>query len=617
MTEPNRAPQTFDEIEALREGWDFEAKKAAGKDGRGTVPASFWETYSAMANADGGIVALGIKENPDHSLVFHGIENPGKVERVLWDQLQNREKVSANILERSDISRIEEQGRVVVILSIPRAARSQRPIYLGRDPLSGTYIRMEEGDRKVTADRVKRMLADAATENPIDGSVLEHYSFDDLSPESVNGYRNLFRSHRADHAFLRGDDISFLTSIRAWGHDRSIGIDGPTVAGLLLLGKENAIRDRFPHWHLSYREMPLENNSMERWVDRISPDGTWNANLFEFYMRVIRKLHHGLKVPFSLDAELFRRDETHVHQAVREAFVNTLVHADYNGRAGIRVLRYPKHFEFINTGGLLIPAAQIWQGGVSECRNATLQHLFGLVQLGEREGSGGPTIRHAWQEQHWRAPGIREDRQLNETRLTLSTESFLPEKEVEEVSLYMGAQWQELDSPARVALVTTFIEGQVNHRRLSEVVEMHPRDLTMLLQNFVRQGFMERMGHGKSCTYRLNQIRLQSRFTHKDSNSHHKDKDSTKTALELMQHRKRVSPELLKAAILEICSDSPKTSGEIAQILGRSENTIKNHHLRELLRDDSLMLQFPDTPNHPRQAYLTQKPRHGFALNKV
>jgi ATP-dependent DNA helicase RecG len=42
---------TREELEALREGWDFEAKLAAGRDGKGAVPDSFWETYACYGAA--------------------------------------------------------------------------------------------------------------------------------------------------------------------------------------------------------------------------------------------------------------------------------------------------------------------------------------------------------------------------------------------------------------------------------------------------------------------------------------------------------------------------------------------------------------------------------------
>jgi ATP-dependent DNA helicase RecG len=57
-------------------------------------------------------------------------------------------------------------------------------------------------------------------------------------------------------------------------------------------------------------------------------DGTWPGNLFQFYLRIVQKLSADLKLPFQLNADLFRKGETVVHEAIREALDNALIHAD-------------------------------------------------------------------------------------------------------------------------------------------------------------------------------------------------------------------------------------------------------------------------------------------------
>lgn len=50
------------DFNTLVETNDVEMKKAAGKDGKGAIPDSVWETYSAMANTVGGVIILGAEQ---------------------------------------------------------------------------------------------------------------------------------------------------------------------------------------------------------------------------------------------------------------------------------------------------------------------------------------------------------------------------------------------------------------------------------------------------------------------------------------------------------------------------------------------------------------------------
>ena len=86
------------------------------------------------------------------------------------------------------------------------------------------------------------------------------------------------------------------------------------------------------------------------------------------------------------------------HKALREALVNTLVHADFTGRISVLVVKEPAGFSFRNPGDLRVPAALALQGGVSDCRNRTMQQMFLMIGLGERAGSGMSRILHGWQD---------------------------------------------------------------------------------------------------------------------------------------------------------------------------------------------------------------------------
>lgn len=103
-----------------------------------------------------------------------------------------------------------------------------------------------------------------------------------------------------------------------------------------------------------------------------------------------------IKIPFQLGPDLFRKDDTIVHEAIREALVNALIHADYRGQGGVVIDKYPDRFEFSNPGSLLISIEQLLRGGISECRNKSLQLMFQMIGGGEKAGSGIDKIRQGW-----------------------------------------------------------------------------------------------------------------------------------------------------------------------------------------------------------------------------
>ncbi|MCB9740838.1 MAG: putative DNA binding domain-containing protein, partial [Deltaproteobacteria bacterium] len=489
---------TFD-LASLREGWDFEAKLAGGRDGLGAVPASFFESYSAMANTDGGTIVLGARERSDGLFEVAGIVEIDRVEQDLWNQLDNRQKVSANVLRRQDVRREVVDGHTLLVIDVPRAERRARPVFLNGNPLLA-WRRSGEGDRRCSEAEVRRMLADASDE-PVDGQILEGFGIDDLDHETVAAWRNRFSARSPDHPFLAVDLPQMLQKIGAWRRDRRSGVEGLTVAGLLMFGQERAILDRFPSYQLDYRH--LADDPAQRWIDRVTNDGTWSGNVFDFYRKVFPRLTDDLRVPFGLNEAMQRVDTTPVREALRESLLNALIHADYSGTRGIRIFRRRGGYELVNPGTLRVRWNEARSGNASDPRNPSLQKLFQLLGLGERAGSGVPRILQAWRDQHWRPPELFEDFDNNETRLVLSIESLLPEATVAELDARFGQRFRALSEAGRIAVVTAAAEGRVSNRRLQEVLDEHPRDLTYLLGDLVREGLLRPHGERSGRWYSL------------------------------------------------------------------------------------------------------------------
>lgn len=644
--------QTLDDLPLLAESVELECKLAQGQDGKGEVPKDFWPTYSAMANLHGGVVLLGIREKASVFSVA-GIANVEKVRTDLFNTLNNPGKVSVNLISDADVSALELDGKTILQVRIPAATRKQKPVYLNGQPLGNTYRRLHEGDRLCDDETVKRMLAEQV-EDERDARILKGFGMEDIDLESLRIYRQMLRDEKPGHPYLEQNDFDFLQSLRGWRRDRQNGEAGLTLAGLLMFGNWSAIQEAVPHYFLDYQERPEAKTEL-RWIDRLVPDGTWTGNLFEFYRRVYRKLIADLKVPFALK-DGRRQDDTPVHEALREALVNSLVHADYTGRLSVLVVKRPDMFGFRNPGGLRLPIEQVIRGGESDCRNRILHQMFLLIGLGERGGSGIPKIYKGWKSQHWRPPALYEKDDPEQTLLELRMLDLLPEQVMVELRERFGERFDTLTHGERLILATTAIEQVVNHARLAEISDLHPHDLSGCLARLERDGFLQAVGQSRGKVYHLPGAALispeqvfpySSSFGYSDASSGHSGSSSghndTSTGdssesnrdglgcllsdlldapivddldllspilladLERMAKapciKARLEREVMEAVILEICKDRYITLNVLAKLVSRNPDTLRKTYLDSLVKSHKICRAFPGTPTHEKQSY--------------
>ena len=283
------------------------------------------------------------------------------------------------------------------------------------------------------------------------------------------------------------------------------------------------------------------------------------------------------------------------------------------GSGGIRVRRRSTGFEFINPGCLRLPLDQVRAGGRSDPRNPSLQQMFQMLGWGEKAGSGYPKIRQAWQDQHWRAPALDEDRELDETHLRLTIESLLPPDVMAELDRRFPGRLAAIGEVGRIALATAAIEGSVTNRRLQDLTDRHGRDLTVLLQDLCEQGLMVKAGRTTATIYTvapgvsagpmmptsLGQSVPSLGQSVPSLGQIYPQFDDPVAAVAATNHAHR---ELVRAAILVLCRSGFQTKEALATALKRDASALRKQHIMDMVKGGLLELQYPD-PNDPRQAY--------------
>ena len=387
------------------------------KRAEGGLPNSLWDTYSAFANCYGGVIILGVKEDKSGNWHTTGLKNAAKLKKDFWDTINNRKKVSINLLKDDDVETFSVAGTddVIMVIWVPSAKREQKPVYINDDLFGGTFRRNWEGDYHCTRLQVKTMLRDQAEET-MDMEVLEEAEIEDLNQESIRGYRNSHKSFKPGHPFERLDDKEYLRVIGAAGFSKEDKRLHPTAAGMLMFGNEYDIVRYFPEYFLDYRENP---DTVIRWTDRLqSSSGEWSGNVFDFYFRVYNKITKDIKVPFRMEGG-FRVDDTPVHRALREALANCIINTDFYGKYGVLIIKEDDKVTLENPGYIRLGKEQMRRGGKSDPRNKSLMKMFNLIDIGEHAGSGVPNIFNVWEDEGWEEPDIKEEFDPDRTSLTL------------------------------------------------------------------------------------------------------------------------------------------------------------------------------------------------------
>lgn len=386
----------------IKEGSNIELKKAKNQ-----VPKSFWETYSAFANTDGGIVIFGIDEK---SKEVTGVTNAYKLREDLFNSLNNPNKVSKNIISNQDIKIVKLENEMeLLIITIPEAPYYFKPIYLNGDPREA-YERLGEGDRKLSDEKYKALIVGAKRET--DNELLKNYDLDDLDTNTLEMYRKELYEKSNNEKYKDIDFREMLIELGAMRKDRQ-GTNEYllTTGGLLFFGKYTAITDRFPGFQLDYFEK--ESSLDTDWLDRVSTgDMEYSElNVYKFFKIVLGKLNLTIKDTFILEEESKTRlpYKTDLLTSVKEALVNALMHSYYDSDKPIKIMAYRDYYEFVNPGKMRVTVEEFIHGGTSDIRNHTMSSIMRRIGISEKAGSGGPRIFDVAEKYRLKLPEVFRD----------------------------------------------------------------------------------------------------------------------------------------------------------------------------------------------------------------
>jgi len=253
--------------------------------------------------------------------------------------------------------------------------------------------------------------------------------------------------------------------------------------------------------------------------------------------------------------------------------------------------------------------------------------MFQMMRAGNKAGSGIDKIQQVWATQKWHWSLIEEQSKPDRVRLILPMVSLLPENSLTRLRSALGDNLSGLNGREVQALVTADVEGSVTNQRLQQFSNDHTTDITRMLQDLMSKGFLIKDGYGRWASYRLakqlgrsgNNAEGTPDITAEDS-GHKKPTPDTRGQLATgvpeedpnllaiakpAREQERLDPSEMRRLIRTLCKHRDLTFRQLATLLNREAVGLQRWHLRPMVQDGQLVMQFPDNPNHPKQAYRT------------
>ena len=617
------AEDLLQELQSVDESHRIEAKRCA------QIDRSVMETVCAFANEPGlggGYLLLGVARDP-HDLFgtayeIVGVSNPDKLQSDLASQCASvfnrplRPRVSVEAL----------QGKTLIVVYVPEVAPTDKPIYLSNLGLPrGAFRRVGSTDQEGSEDDLITLYAGHQTDT-FDGAVLHDTDLTDIDAAAVEDYRRQRFKINPNAEELSWNDQDLLRSLGAI--TRQDSELKPTVAGLLLFGTPQALRRCFPMMRIDYIRVPGR-----QWVE--DPAHRFDtmeirAPLLTAIRRATNAVRDELLQSFSLpEGAIEREDDPALPlRVIREAIVNAVMHRSYRIHGAIQVIRYANRLEVRNPGHSIKAEEQLGEPG-SETRNPRIAAVLHEVNVAETKGSGIRAMRELMVQHDLLPPTFESTRRPDQFVATFLFHHFLGK---DDLTWLRRLTLEPLNDEEARALVFVRESGAIDNAAYRSINRTDTLNASTHLRRLRDLGLLAMRGSGSRTYYlpgaafeavaRESTIEVvpngdsgttQNRKSHQPGpQSHHPEVQShhpvetlpSALRARLPQPGRRLSRELLRHLIVDLCAWQPQSSRGLAALLGRKEHkSLVRDHLSPMVAEGLLAYTIPEMENHPDQRY--------------
>lgn len=615
-------------LNLLDEHERIEAKRAS------ETGKSILETICAFANEPalgGGWIALGVVREEQAlfpAYVVEGITHPDKLSADLATQCRD----SFNIPLRVDISTENVQGKNVVVVFVPEAQPQEKPIFFKAQGLpKGALRRIGSTDQRCTEDDMA-IFYQGRQQESFDAAIVADATLDDLSPDALADYRHSRAEANPDAEELRWSDNDLLQSLGCIRRDAN-GEWRPTVAGVILFGKQIALRRCFPMTRVDYIRVPGREwvPDPERRFDTIE----LRDPLFRLIRRAQAAVLDDLPKSFGLaEGELQRQDKPVIPQRViREAVVNAFMHRSYRSHSPVQIIRYANRLEIRNPGFSLKSPEHLGEPG-SQPRNPKIAAVLHETRFAETKGSGIRVMREGMEQAGLTPPLFESDRNADQFVARYFFHHFLGEEDIAWLARFRE---MHLNDEEAKALVVVREAGAIDNATYRDLNKVDALTASSALRRLRDAGLLIQKGRG-SATYYVPTSLLMGEALSSNPEGLSTNLDGLPTNLEGLSTKlgplpanptseeeaarrallaelpgdlaarvgalgRRSPPYEVQSVVVEVCRLRTWQAEELALLLQRNSRHVRNTYLRPLMREGRLAMTNPNEPNDPQQAY--------------